>query len=271
MRRAECPKCKAALPPTGQFCLDCGLDLYAEGVHHRPVPWFKIIAIPVVVAAVLAALIIGPPKRETAPEVEAVLAQTRDLLGLLAQKDYATAVERYFKTNAARFDAAEETLRETARGQGAQGFKNAQSQAFRSLDDALAYVRKYGTRNPDYIGKLLHVMVTHAEPNPWRSSRRTEMFFAWYLEQAFGGADVAQAQLDSGDARWEGGLLTVKVRYPELAAPPPGVADPRVLRWRLVRSGWAGCERQRVVLDFCTSDDDHLAELLDLFKRLTAE
>ncbi len=271
MKATQCPKCKAALPRQGQFCLDCGFDLYAEGLHHRPFPWAKVVGIPIAVAIVAAVLIIGPGgrKSDTAPEVEVVIGQTREFLRLLAAKDYAAAVEQFVKANSVRFGEAEEKLRQIARGAGAQGLKNAQSQGFRSLDEVLAYVRKHRTSNPDYTGKLLYTIVSHPEPNPWLSPRRADRFFEWYLEQSFGEADVAHAQLATQDARWEEGLLTVKVRYPGGAKPLPGAADPEVLRWRLVGSGWGGCGGQRAVLEL--SGDDHLSELLDLLKRLTAE
>ena len=269
MKATECPKCKAALPRRGQFCLDCGLDLYAEGLRHQPIPWFRIIAAPVVVAGVLAVLIIGPCKSETAPELDTVVEQTKDFLRLLAEKNYAEAAERYLKANRAHFEDAEEKLRNAARGAGAQGLKNAQSQGFRNGDEVLAYVRKHGARNPEYLAKLLYAMVSQPDPNPWLSSQRTGLFFAWYLEQAFGDLDVAKAQLASGGARWEEGKLTVTLSFPDPVTPAPGMADPTVLHWRLVSGGWGGCGRQRAVLDFGT--DDHLADFLDLLKRLPAE
>lgn len=265
----QCPKCKAALPRRGQFCLDCGLDLYADGIRRRPIPWFRIFAIPAVAAGALAVLIIGPCKSETTPEVQAVVGQTRDLLGLLAQKDYARVVERHFRSNAERYASAEELLRQISRGDGAQGLKNAQSHGFRNYEETLAYVRKHGTRDPEYIAALLYTIVSHPDPNPWMSSERTERFFEWYLERAFGNCDVAKAQVTAEGARWEEGKMTVTVQYPEPVTPAPGTADPRVLRWRLASGGWGGCGRQRAVLDF--GDDDHLSELLDLVKRLPAD
>jgi len=269
MKQSECPKCKAALPRRGQFCLECGLDLYAEGLRRKPIPWLQVLLVAAIAGGVLAVLVIGPGKPQAAPEVEAVIARTRDLLRLLADRNYAAVVDGYFKTNSARFAEVEELLRESARGAGAQGLKNAQSHGFRDLNAALAYVRKHGTKHPDYIARLLYTIVSHPEPNPWLSPRRAERFFEWYLEQAFGAADVAKAQLDTADARWEEGRLTVKVRYPEPVAPPPGVEDPSVLHWRLVTGGWGGCTTQRLILEFGT--DDHLGEFLDLLKRLPAE
>ncbi len=270
MKATECPKCKTALPRRGQFCLDCGLDLYAEGLRRQPIPWLGIIAIPAAVAGVLAVLVIGPCKSgETAPEIETVVEQTKDFLRLLADKEYAQAVGRYFRANGARFEDAEGKLREAVRGAGAQGLKNAQSQGFRGLDETAVYVRKHTTRNPEYLAKLLHAIVSQPEPNPWLSARRTELFFEWYLEQAFGGVDLAKAQLSTQDARWEEGVLTVTVRFPEPVTPAPGMADPTVLRWRLAGSGWGGCSKQRAVLDF--GADDHLGDFLDLLKRLPAE
>ncbi|HPD14964.1 MAG TPA: hypothetical protein PLE19_08440 [Planctomycetota bacterium] len=269
MSRKECPKCHAALPRKGQFCLDCGFDLYAAGLHHRPIPWFHILVLPLVLAGLAALLIVGPGKGDTAPEVKVVVEQTQGLLALLAQKDYAGAVEQYFRANAARFAAAEEKLRDIARGEGAQGLRNAQSHGFRNLDETLAYVRKHGTKHPDYIARLLYAIVSRPEPNPWLSPRRAELFFEWYLEQSFGRADTAHAQIAAQDARWEDGLMTVNVRYPEPPELVPGAADPSVLRWRLVGSAWGGCGKQRAVLDFGT--DDHLAEFLDLLTRLPAD
>ena len=151
----------------------------------------------------------------------------------------------------------------------AQGLKNAQSHGFRNLDETTVYVRKHTTRNPEYLAKLLYAIVSHPDPNPWLSARRTDLFFEWYLEQAFGGLDLARAQLSTQDARWEEGKLTVTLRFPEPVTPAPGMADPTVLRWRLVSGGWGGCSKQRAVLDFGT--DDHLADFLDLLKRLPAE
>jgi len=267
---SQCPKCKAALPRRGQFCLDCGFDLYAEGVRHRPFPWFHVIGIPAIVGGVLAVLIIGPCKSETAPEVEVVVEQTKDLLRLLAEKDYGRVVERYLKADSARYGQAEEKLRQIARGDGAQGLKNAQSHGLRNPDEALTYVRKHGSKSPEYVARLLYTIVSHPDPNPWLSPRRVERFYEWYLEQAFGGLDASRPPQPAAEgARWEEGVLTVAVRYPDPMKLAPGMADFSVLRWRLVSSGWGGCGRQRAMLDFTA--DDHLAELLDLLKRLPAE
>jgi hypothetical protein len=266
----QCPKCKATLPRRGQFCLDCGLDLYAEGLRHKPFPWLQVLAIPAVVGGVLAVLIIGPCKSsDTAPEIDTVVEQTKDFLRLVGEKDYAAAAERFLVANRARAGEVEEKLREAVRGAGAQGLKNAQSHGFRSLDETAAYVRKHTNRHPEYLAKLLYAVVSHGDPNPWLSAQRTERFLAWYLDQAFGGVDAAKAQLSTQDARWEDGVLTVRVRYPEEAAPPPGVADPSVLRWRLAGAAWGGCGKQRAVLDF--GADDHLGDFLDLLKRLPAD
>ncbi len=268
MKATQCPKCKAELPRRGQFCLDCGLDLYGEGVRHRPFPWLKVLGIPAAVAIIAAAFVIGSRgKDETAPEVEAVVGQTREFLGLLAQKDYGAAVERFVKANSARYKEAEEKLWQIVRGAGAQGLKNAQSQGFRSLEAATTYVRKHRTAHPDYIGKLLYTIVSH--PEPWLAPRRAHRFFEWYLEQSVGDTDVANARLAAQDARWDEGLLVVKVQYPGGPKPFPGAADLGELRWRLAIGGWGGCARTRVVLDL--GGDDHLDELLGFLKRLTAE
>jgi hypothetical protein len=269
MKAMECPKCKAALPRRGQFCLDCGFDLYAEGLRHQPFPWFRTIAVPAIIAGALAVVIIGPCKSETAPEIDAVVGQSKEFLRLLAEKDYAQVVESYLKVDSGRFGEAEERLRDAIRGAGAQGLKNAQSHSFRNLEETTVYVRKHTTRHPEYLAKLLYAIVSHADPNPWLASQRTERFLAWYLEQAFGDLDMAKAQVASGGAHWEEGKLTVALRFPEPVTPAPGMADPTVLRWRLVSGGWVGCSRQRAVLDFGT--DDHLADFLDLLKRLPAE
>ncbi len=271
MNQAQCPKCKAALPRRGQFCVECGFDLYADGVRRRPVPWLSIIAIPVVVAGVLAVLIIGPCKSESVPEVEVVIEQTKDLLRLLGEKHYGEVVDRFLKANGERFSEAEEKLRQIARGDGAQGIKNAQSHGFRNQDEAFAYVRKHVTRHPEYVAKLLYTIVSHPEPNPWLSPRRADRFFEWYVEQEFGRAEVAKAQLGTGGARWEEGALTVSVRYPEPPKVLPGVADPGVLRWRLVSGAFGGCSKQRAVLDYGGEAEDHLGEFLDFLKRLPAE
>lgn len=271
MNPTQCPKCKATLPRKGQFCLECGLDLYAEGLRRRPIPWLQIIIVAVLVAGVLAVLIIGPGRPESAPEVEQVIEQTRDLLRLLAEKNYGQVVDRFLRANAQRYREAEERLRQIARGDGAQGLKNAQSHGFRSLDETLAYVRKQVTRHPDYVARLLYTIVSHPEPNPWLSPRRVDRFLEWYLEQQFGGLDMARAQLLAGGARWEDGALVVNVRYPEMPKRIPGLADPTVLRWRLASGTWGGCGKQRAVLDYGGEAEDHLGEFLDFLKRLPAE
>lgn len=271
MKADQCPKCKAALPRRGQFCLDCGLDLYAEGLRHRPVPWFHIIAVPIVAAGVLAALIIGPCKGEGAPEVAAVLAQTRELLRLLADGDHAQVVQRYYRANAERFGAAEERLRQIARGEGAPGLKKAQAHGFRNLDEVLAYVRKHGTRNPECIARLLHAIVSHGEPNPWLSPRRVDRFFEWFLEQQFAGLDVSRADVSAATAGWDEGVLVVNVRYPQTPKPLGGLPDPSAFRWRLITSSWGGCTRHSVMLDYGGEVEDRLSEFLDFLKRLPAE
>jgi len=265
----NCPKCNAELPPKGQFCLDCGLDLYAEGVHHKPVPWGRIIGIPLVVAAAAAVLIIGPCKAKAPPEATEVTRRTQNLLDLLAKEDYAAAVRRFLKPNAKQYAQAEERLRDIARGTGAPGLNIARSQGFRDLDDARAYVRKHGTPHVEYTARLLFDMLSQPDPNPWLGPGRTEAFFTWYLEQAFGELDVAEAKLPDHQPQWEEGQLVVQIGYPEWVPPCRGVADPGELRWRLAGSSFGGCGRQQVLLDF--GREDHLDEVIDLLKRLPAE
>jgi len=58
VKPARCPKCEAELPRRGRFCLECGCDLYAEGVRRPPPPLVPIalIALAVGIVAVLAVL-----------------------------------------------------------------------------------------------------------------------------------------------------------------------------------------------------------------------
>ena len=268
MKETQCPKCNARLPKRGRFCLDCGLDLYGEGLRRPPIPWFRIIAVPAVAAGVLAVLIIGPCQREKAPEVEAVVASTRELLRLLGEKDYRGVVARFSKGNRAHFADAEATLHAIARGEGAPGLNIARSHGFRSIEEVLAYVQKHGASHPEYVAALLYTILSHPDPNPWLGPGRTETFFAWYLEQTFGEADAGHAEPAPGDPLRDGRRFTVEVVYPEPFGVLKGVADPTKIPWRL-EGGWGGCRRPSAVLEFGT--DDHLDTLLELLKRLPAE
>ena len=269
MKQTTCPKCNAKLPAKGRFCLDCGLDLYGEGLRRAPIPWGKIIGLPLLVAGGIAFLVIGPCQSSTPPEAAVVTRAAQDFLRLVGAKDYAGAVDRFYAADAKRFAEAEGKLHSIFRGEGAPGLNIARSHSFRTYDDLLGYVHKHGTRYPEYVARLLYAVLSQPEPNPWLSSRRTELFFAWYLEQAFEGTEASRAELASDEPRWDDRVLVVTVRYPTPSARPSGVADPSTLRWRLVGGGWGGCSKQSAVLDF--GRDDHLDEVLDFLKRLPAE
>jgi hypothetical protein len=261
MRPTQCPKCKAALPASGRFCLECGLDLYAEGIHHRPIPWFHILVIPLLVAGVVAVLVINPFKRKTPPEVATVVRQSREFLELLGRKDYATAAERFLKADAKRLEEVKEKLRQICRPERVR-LDDLRSQQFRSHEEVRKYLDNQPSppEHPGYVARLLYAIISQPEPNPWMSPNRTERFLAWYLELAFSQADAANATLASEDPERGEGLLTVRIAYPAPAPPAvEGMPDPTMLRWRLMGNDW--------VLEFGT--DDHLDEVLRFLRGLT--
>jgi len=266
MKPSRCPKCDSELPRKGRFCLDCGLDLYTEGIRRAPIPWLQILIL-LIVGVVAVVLLVAPPWQSKTPfEIEEARNATKDFVALVAGGDYEAIVQRYYKPDAARFKETEQQLWEIVRGQGARGRKIFDSQEFRDLEAAIAYVRKNETANVGYVARLLSDMCARSEL--WMSPQRTEVFFAWYLEQAFGGIEATPEQIGVDGPHWREGFLTVKLTFPEAPEPPRGVEDPTVLRWRLV-GGWGGCRKGHCVLVF--GQRNHLDEVLDLLKRLPAE
>lgn len=255
MNAAACPKCQAALPPRGRFCLECGCDLYEAGVRRRPARWvawgIALLAIALVVA--LAALTsrgkLFPHAGEAPPEERAVRELTLELLQLAAAKDYAGIVRRFVEPNADEFRRAEETLGEIVRGRGAPGLTVFRASTMDDLEEAKKFIGRYRPQHPDYLVAVLTDLTF--QDGALRSTlggaplgaQRAADFCAWHLALAFRGLDAKAAEVT--DVRWHDGpggerLLAATIRYPEAPAPIGGVMDPSTLYWRLVGDNtWA--------------------------------
>jgi hypothetical protein len=254
----RCPKCNAELPAKGQFCLECGLDLYAEGVHHAPFPWLAILIV-LTLAGVGVLVAMWPRAPKAPPENEEVARLTEEVLRLAADGKYREIVQRYCVPDAARLEKAGAALREIVRGQGAPGLNLFRATCMDDLDEAKKFVQRFGAEHPDYAVQLLAAIVFQG--GSLRTSlggtqfgaQRTEEFLAWYLGLAFRDVDAGGAQVLS--VRWQdspGGesLLVASVRYPTLPDPVSGVAEVTSIPWRrLPDAKWALALGEQAHLD----------------------
>jgi hypothetical protein len=265
-KQTRCPKCNAELPAKGQFCLECGLDLYGEGIRHAPRPWPAIL-LTVLFAGAIAYLATRPPTPKLAPENEEVAQLTQGLLRLVAEGKCREAVRRFYVPDVERFDKTGAALREIVRGQGAPGLNLFRATCMDDMEEAKKFVQRFGAEHPAYVVQVLAALVFQdgalrtSLGGTQFGSQRTEDFLAWYLDLAFRDVDTSLAQVLT--TRWQdsaGGerLLVASVRYPAPPNPLPGVADVTSIAWRRLADGrWV----------FAVGDQPRLDEVLALLMK----
>ena len=249
MKATSCPKCGAPLPAKGRFCLECGCDLYGEGVRSAPFPWVPVVAIAVTLGALSAFVALSARSRRQPPEKELVTQMTRELLNLAAERRYNEIVRRFVLPNAEEFQQIDDTLREVVRGSGAPGLNLFRASCVDDLDEARKFVQGYGTEHLDYVAGVLAAITF--QDGALRTTlggtfvglQRGEEFCAWHLGLSFGGVDARAAQVT--DVQWRDGpggerILVATVRYPQPPALIPGIVRPDAIAWRrLGDGGWA--------------------------------
>jgi len=267
-RQTHCPKCNAELPAKGRFCLECGLDLYEEGIHKAPSPWFPILVAGLIVAGVVAFLATRPKQKADPPEVRQVREATADLLALAADGKFETIAARYCKPDTPRYERNNDLLGEIVRGGGAPGLNVFRATCLNNREETAKFVDKYKTEHPELIGELLEAITF--EDGALRTdlggtafgTQRTDLFLAWFLGRVFANAEPAKAAV--GKIAWDTSpagesLLYVNVGYPEPPETLPGVPSPTVIPWRRLGEGkWA----------ITLTDEARLQELLDLLRRV---
>lgn len=246
MRVEQCPKCGAELPPRGRFCLECGCDLYEEGVRRRAVPWLPILLSLGVAGAVAAAVVALTRTPAHPPEESLVRELSTEFLRLAADRKYDEIVRRFYQPNATEFDALDASLKEVVRGSGTHGLNLFRATCMDNHAEAQKFVSRFGAEHPAYLVRVL-TGITFQDGDLRTSlggtligAQRAEYFCAWHLGLAFDGVDAAAARI--ADIRWEDGpdgerLLAATIEYPQQPEPMPGVTDPSVLRWRQLRPG----------------------------------
>jgi len=267
---ARCPKCNAELPRKGQFCLECGLDLYAEGVRRAPSAWPLLVVGALIAAAAIAYLSTRPAIPKDPREDREVRALTKELFGLVAEKKFDDIVRRFYSPDTQAIETTAAELHDIVRGKGAQGWRNIQAVCLDRPKELDSLARKYPAEHSKYVVSLVGAMVFQDGPLhaivPAYGAQRAEAFLAWYLGQAFEGADAAEAEI--ADLRWQEGpngepLRVAKIRYPVPPKPMPGVANPTTLPWHHLEGGqW--------VLTF-GNQDHHLDEVLKFIQNVTLE
>jgi hypothetical protein len=255
-----CPQCQAQLPRRGRFCLECGCDLYEQGVRRRPM---HVVPLAVLVLAVAALVYYGatrgPGKQKSEEYVTVVEQLTPELLELAAEgerEDYGRIVARFYRPDEARYQRTHELLRDIVRDYAVE-LRHFRGACGNDPDKALAFVGKYEGRYPQYFAGLLSALmfeegVLHTELGVKVGEERTRDFVAWYLWLAFRPVEPGRAEILN--AGWEPfgeeDYYVVDLRFPQsgdlvLPTPIAGVADPRRLVWhRLGDGSWAlrlGC------------------------------
>jgi hypothetical protein len=271
-----CPQCHAQLPRRGRFCLECGADLYEQGVRRPPMHIIPITLVVLAFAGLAVYLALHEPGERQPPEYREVTQLTREVLRLAAASDYRTIVGRYYEPDAERYKRTDELLREIARGSGAPGLNLFRAQCMDDPEEAEKFIKKYAVEHVEYAAGLLGALAFQDGALRTRlgaqfGSERTLNFVAWYLSLAFGSVEPDKAEV--ADARWDvqadkEHLYVVTLRFPEpldptaLPSPIPGVADPRRLVWRRLEEGkW-------VLTLGCLEDHFLLEDILALLQRV---
>jgi hypothetical protein len=249
-RTTVCPKCSATLPRKGRFCLECGLDLYEEGVHHRPVPWLPILLGVVGAAIAAVAIVARSAKPSLPPENEQVRALTRELMGALARQEYRDVVRRFCKPDKERYDEVHRLLSDIVRGEvGQAGLNVFRTRCMNDAEEAKRFAREFGAEHVDYVVAVLAALTF--EDGALRGEfggaltgvDRTEAFLAWYLHVVFLLIDASSAEI--AEVGWKEGpegdmLMVATMSYAEPGEARPGLPDPRYIPWRRLGAGqWA--------------------------------
>jgi hypothetical protein len=264
-----CPKCHASLPPRGRFCLECGLDLYEEGVHSPPRHIIPVILFLLLAAALATYIATRRPPKRSDPEKEEVSRLTNELLALVQEKGFATIVARYYKPDKERYERVGELLREIVRGRGAPGLNLFESSTMNDPEEADKFVKRFGTEHPEYVAGVLAAFkfndgALRAKFGTKFGAQRTEDFVAWYLSLAFGSykAEGAKVTEVSWQYRSDGPpLMVARIQYRVAYQPVPGVADPVTVAWlRRGKDAWT--------LELGIDELFNLPEVLDLLSRV---
>lgn len=269
-----CPQCHAQLPRRGRFCLECGCDLYEQGLRRPPIHILPIALLVAAGLALVAYLILHRPAAELDPDKEEIHDRTRTLLRLAAEGKYRDIVSRFYQPDAARYTKTSELLRDMVRDSGEVGLRHFSGASGDDEKEAIKFVKKYGAKHPEYAAGLLAALMfqdgaLRTKFGAKFGAERTLAFVAWYLSLVFGPVDSARAEF-ADRARWEKGpdgadLLVVTLQFPEdrdLPEPVPGVATPVRLAWRRLDDGrWA------LTLG-CLENHFHLEEILALLQRV---
>lgn len=268
MKATSCPKCGAELPRRGRFCLECGCDLYAEGIRRPPLPIGRIVLVLAVVGGLVGLGLVASRRSNDRPEERLVRAQTKELLELAGAKRFEEIVRKFYVPNTAEFEAVETTLREIVRGSGAPGLNIFRASAMDNLEEARKFVERYGTPHLDYVVGVLAALcfpdgaLRTTLGGTLVGAQRAESFLAWHLGLAFFGLEPAKATITAiraAEAPDGSPMLIVSIRYPGQRQAIPGVIDPSELRWVQVDGRtWA--------LTF--GHTFHLDEVLDLLQRV---
>ncbi len=255
-----CPQCHTALPRRGRFCLECGCDLYEQGVRRRPM---HLVPIAVLVLALAALVFYGatrrPRKEKSEEQLAVVEGVTPELLDLASEDEkdaYRRIVSRFYKPDETCYAQTHELLRDIARDYAVE-LRHFRGACGDDPAKALAFVRKYEAPYPEYFAGLLSALMfedgfLRTELGVKFGEDRTRDFLAWYLHLAFRAVEPERA--DVLNAGWEPfgeqDYYVVTLRFPQssefiLPAPIAGVSDPRRLPWHRLEDGsWAlrlGC------------------------------
>jgi len=268
VKPARCPKCEAELPRRGRFCLECGCDLYAEGVRRPPPPLVPIALIALAVGVVAVLAVLASRRSTEAPEERVIRAKTQRLLALAAEKKFGEIVREFYMPNRREFEAVDRELGEIVRGSGAPGLNIFRASVADDLEEARKFVERYETPHLDYVVGVLAAIcfrdgaLRTSLGGALVGAQRAETFLAWHLGIAFLGLEPAKASITSirADQAPDGSpMFVVSIHYPGQREAPAGVVDLSELRWIQADGGtWT--------LTF--GHTFHLDEVLDLLQRV---
>jgi len=252
--KLKCPKCGKRLPKRGQFCHECGQDLYAIGFRHPSSNWPYVVLVVAIVATVYVLIRLRPPAARLTPWQEEVLTATTQLLQLARDKKFDRIVSLYLaeSVNPDRYQALRQELLDLS-GHPNCYLAASESTPYERLRDLASTVSQY----PDYCAFLVQNMAD-TKGRFRQAAGRTDRYFEWWLEMTFSKTDLSSPQIkievpedkDNQEA-------TAKIHYSASAA-VPGFDDPTEIKWQKV-------EGKLLPL---LATDTHLKDVKDLLDKL---
>jgi len=267
----RCRVCRASNPPGRRFCEECGALLVprrrrallaglgvvavagAVAIALVAIPWRGRPERPPARAEMPPAGVARPPEPQPpAPAVAPpakparsrfagrVREETRELLKLLAAKDYERIIDNYCQPDDAGFRRVQRALDEIVRGESSTDFARWTVFLIRSGEaETVERLRRAGDPHPEFAAALLSCLIRDpdASGRHRRAEDRARDVLRWHIAGFFEGIELAKVAIrDVKEERSEGFVTTLECGRQPPGAGPEGTS--RRIRWCKLPVGW---------------------------------